>query len=470
MLDRHTLANRRELCALIYRYRDYRPDGVPIDYMFDLYQTLPAPRVCFLGRATLRGFLLILGRQKSTHHRTAERYRSVIRDMQTNRSTILYPEWSMLIDVVGKGFLYKKKQSHKMALEIFADMELNGIKPDHIVLTQLLQSAVRAREFEMTKILNAEFQRRDLQVNIITWTERIREAGKQKDVDKIHSIFRDFCNTGQAIDIVFINALFEAFLTAGQPSFAESIYLRLRNLAIDHFEKDQPPRPNNFLAIRRNRSVLLEPLPPSDHPTDDPQKQLITSNVKDPPLQHLQPPSDPQTLRRDILSNLVPNNGTIRLFITYHCHYTGRLNDVAFYLNEMDGFGVQPTYGTFTDLLHGFFRWHKVNPDWNAQRLDKLFSLIVSPDKKRPLVPIKYVVALASVRAFGIVHGGEGARRVWEVLRPWLSLNTNVKVKEGKIEQLESVVRKFEAGEELGVEMCGADIKWRIYDWRNLSS
>ena len=55
---------------------------------------------------------------------------------------------------------------------------------------------------------------------------------------------------------------------------------------------------------------------------------------------------------------LIPNHGSIRLFISYHCHCTGNLDDVVFYLNEMRIFGIPPRYGTFVDLLHGFFKWH----------------------------------------------------------------------------------------------------------------
>src|SRR5947207_4743841 len=167
---------------------------------------------------------------------------------------------------------------------------------------------------------------------------------------------------------------------------------------------------------------------------------------------------------------LIPQNATIRPFITYHCHYTGRMEDVALYFNEMERFNIEPLYGTYADLLHGFFLWHRreKKTQWNKVRLRNIFSLIQKGVLEgKSTIPITYVIALTSIRAFGKVEGGKRAREVWDFLRPWLVLNENAGgrklVAHSSLEQL---VKKFEAGEALGPEMSGGDVRWRVRDWR----
>lgn len=470
-LDSLMRMNHDELIDLLDHHRDNPPYTVPLARIFELYDSLPSPKVCYLERNDLRRLIKIISRQNTKINAIAQQYAAVIKDMQANNTTIRYSEWSGLIDALGKGFLYKRKEGSSLARQALLDMEHTGIKPSDVVLNQLLQAATRANDFELARTINAEFRSRNLPTSIITWTERIKEAGQQKDVSRIHMTFRDFCQTGITVDIVFVNALLEAFLTANQATFAELIYLRLRGLAMTQFKKGQAPRTNDFVAIRRQRATLNDATPKVRQVDHEIQRRRLASyrdgqpdhsHLRDQLLHTLMLPTNAD-------SSLVPNHGTLRLFLTYHCHYTGRFEDIAFYLNEMDGFGVQPNYGTYVDLLHGFFRWHVKYPQWDAERLEKLFTFIVN-ENGRPMVPITYVVALTGIRAFGTVQGGQKAREVWETLRPWLQINSNVQDKrDAKVDQLEQVVQKFEKGEDLGYEMSGGDPRWRIIDWRTCS-
>jgi hypothetical protein len=147
------------------------------------------------------------------------------------------------------------------------------------------------------------------------------------------------------------------------------------------------------------------------------------------------------------------------------------MGDVAFYLNDMGFFGVIPKYGIYVDILHGFFKWHDSKTpeaDWNAQQLERVFSLIRRGVMDgTPPFPITYVVALTAIRAYGTVMGRCEAREVWELLRPWLTINENVADQESKkIAQLERLVRRFESGENLDYAMSGGDAEYRVIDWR----
>jgi hypothetical protein len=161
---------------------------------------------------------------------------------------------------------------------------------------------------------------------------------------------------------------------------------------------------------------------------------------------------------------LIPQESTTRLFISYHCFETGKMDDIAFYLNDMKLFNIEPLYSTYVNLLHGFFLWHGSDREWNAERLENVFSFVRRgiTEGKVPFT-ISYALALTAIRAFGKVHGGKAAREVWELLRPWVRINENVghKIKTKK-NQLEQVVVRYESGKDLGWDLSGGNRDWRV--------
>src|SRR5579862_2209328 len=136
ILDILARVNLDELIYLLEHYREAAPSITPIDRIFGLYESLPAPRVCYMERFQVRRLLKILSRQRLEVISAAQRYMTVIKDMQANRTTIRLSEWSVIIDAIGKGFLYRKKEAISAAQQTLADMEATGIKPSNVVLNQ----------------------------------------------------------------------------------------------------------------------------------------------------------------------------------------------------------------------------------------------------------------------------------------------------------------------------------------------
>jgi hypothetical protein len=474
-LDLEIQANHSELVKLLKNYRE-KSEDVPLDRIFELYYSLPSPRVCYLTRFNVRRILTILSRQNNLLSFIANRYFIVIKDMQLNQTRIRRTEWSGMIDAIGKSNLFDPTIRLDLATQALFDMDQTGIKANAAILTSLLQTAVLHENWSIAHLIDDEIRKRKLET-VIVWTERIKIAGRQQDVDKIHQTFRDFCESGIPVDIVFVNALLEAFFNANRPDLAEIIYLRLQTFVLTHYKGTVFPAKRSKVQIRKERMEFISRGESTRERTlewelakrrIDPADLLDETGAPTPTYE--------QTVHAVSMTMtphaamLIPQNATIRAFITYHCHYTGRMEDVAFYLNEMDRFNIEPLYGTYADLLHGFFLWHKRSKEtpWNKERLRNIFSLIQKGILEgKPTIPIKYVIALTSIRAFGKVEGGKGAREVWDFLRPWLVLNENVR--ERKLiahSWLEQLVKKFEAGENLGPEMSGGDARWRVKDWR----
>jgi hypothetical protein len=145
------------------------------------------------------------------------------------------------------------------------------------------------------------------------------------------------------------------------------------------------------------------------------------------------------------------------------------MEDVVFYLDDMIQFGIPLDFGHYTHLLHGFYVWYGKQPSWDAERLESVFSPIREGVMDgEPPFRITYVLVLAAIRAYGTVNGGLAAREIWELLRPWMAINENVRSESrSKINQLEELVVTFERGEKLDFQKGGGDVRWKVNDWRN---
>ena len=417
----------------------YNRQASLIEHIKEWYLKFPKPRVCYFDRRTISGIFNALSLDETHNNSIASLYLQIFNDMRSNESVLKLSEWTRLIDITGKGFAIEKEVRVDLALKAFQDMQRHNIVPDDSLLTSLLQTAVRAQQWSTASLIDNELYNRKA-TNLIIWTERIKIAGLQTNLAKVLQTFKDFAASGLPVDIAFVNALLEALLNVGQGDIAESIYLRLRQMIVDRYEREILPARTTKFAVRRKRKASLE--------------------------------AQAQQSPRDLLKeteNLVPNRSSIRRFISYHCHSTGRMTDVAFYLNEMDAFGFTPNYGTYVDIFHGFFLCYKPDGEWSADKLANVYSVIQEGLMHGNLpFPVSFVLALTAIRAHGKVFGAEKAREVWEMLRPHLKINENVQdSEEARIRALENLVKMFETKGELPRSMAGGEPPYRVLDWRN---
>jgi hypothetical protein len=467
-----------ELIDLIHYHANTLPDLVPIRKIFELYDQLPFPKVCYIPRRAIRLLFVILSRQPVGLISNTERHLKLISDLRTNGSTIRQTEWTGAIDSIGKGFAFTHKTRLQEAMKAASEMQFSGIQPDVAVLVSLLQAAIREGNSPTARTVENEIKRCDMKEDILIWTERIRAAGKQEDARHVHATFQRFCESGVAADIIFINELLKAFLNVKQGKLAEVIYSALRTFAKAALDEHPYEPVRSIFETRQERRDSIGT--PRSLALRQREIDLEFEKRRIDPADLLNPDGSPNELYQEIFrvvgvksfpfsAMLIPNRGTINLFISYHCHYTGRMDDVLYYLNEMDVFGAALVYGNYVDLLHGFFMWHTPGSAWTADRLRAVFSFIRNGvEKWKPPFPITYVVVTSAIKAFGRVEGGKSAREVWELLRPWLVINENVeKRKEEKIGYLEELVVMFEKGKDLSVLMANKDWRWKVIeDWR----
>lgn len=472
-LERCLRKTHSRLTTLLHKIpKDAPPEQVPLDQIVELYSQLPGNRVCYLQRTEVSKILFLLAQQNNRINSVARHTMTVIWNMRDNQTVIRLSEWTQLIDAIGKAFVYEKEKGMQHILKCLDGMSRTGIQADVATLTSIYHSALRCKNWAVTEFIDNEMRKRNLDDNIIVWTMRIKAAGKRSP-RAIHNTFREFCERGIPVDINFVNALLEAFLNTKQATLAELIYMRLRRFA--EIGPQDVKRIFSRLQVRKKRRKAMSPelvrALSQGHLEMELAKRRIDPNdrLDENGLTALDAlrMADGNIPRSEKI--IMPTFGTIRLFISYHCHYTGRLGDVAFYINDMERFGVPLQYGTYADILHGFFLWHRPNGEWTTKRLERVFAPIREGVMAgKPPFRITYIIALTAIRAFGKLHyGGRKAREVWELLRPWIKINENVQDgKDSRLFQLEQLVRKFENCEDLGAEMSGGDKRWRVLDWR----
>lgn len=471
-LDLKHLDNHSKLSVILES--EPLPDNETVDQIFKLYYSLPTPRVCYLSRQEVRKILKILSRQNNLLKKVGARYMVVIKDMLANETAIRQSEWQCLIDAIGKGFHFEDTVRMDLVTKICHDMEQSGQLASIATLTSLLQTAVRNNSLPMYNYINEEIRARTSDDNLIVWTTRMKWAGKQRNVDLINKTFAEFWEKGITVDIVFINSFLEALLRSNESRIAELVYLRFRSFVLHRLngspfstQLDQTTNPiKRKVSARKDREAFIEggvthkiiEREIAERRIDI--AELFNEDGSPTPTYNLLA----QAMERTDIKALVPRESTTRLFISYHCHETGRMADVAFYLNEMKIFNIEPLYSTYVTLLHGFFLWHKPDGEWDATRLENVFSFIRRGvvDGNLPF-PITYALVLTAIRAFGKVYGGKRAREAWELLRPCMKVNENVKdFAKLKENQLEQVVVRYESGKELSWDMSGGNPAWRV--------
>jgi hypothetical protein len=472
-LDSQPQANHSKLVAILETVD--HSDDTPVDYLFELYNGLPAPRVCYLSRGEVQKLFTVLSRQDNILKKVGNQLMMIIKDMQNNQTAVRQFEWQCLIDAVGKGYNFEETVRMDFAAQSFHDMEESGQPARIAALSSLLQTAVRLDSRPMYHYVNEEIRRRTNDDNLIVWTTRMKWAGKQRNVELINKTYAEFWERGIPLDIIFVNAFLEAFIRSNEPRLAELLYLRFRTFILHRLEnsnflkhqadKITDPKKRK-IVVRKDRVAFLEGGATRMVLEEEFARRRIDLadffNKDSTPTQtftELVRAMDPVNIKK-----LVPQESTTRLFLSYHCFVTGRMEDVAFYLNEMKTFNIEPLYSTYVNLLHGFFLWHNPEGDWNATRLENVFSFIRrGVVNGHPPFPITYALILTAIRAFGKVKGGKSAREVWELLRPWLKVNDNAKeLSNLRISRLEKTVVCFESGKGLNWEMSGGNPAWQI--------
>ncbi|KAJ9612446.1 hypothetical protein H2200_004043 [Cladophialophora chaetospira] len=337
--------------------------------LFRAYKQLPQPGVAFLPKGTVRVFLQRMSTPWQKNEKSMIRYLSLIDDMQKADLPITQAEWASAIYLAGRSFSKVTDTDLNASMRLWKHMEQEaGVTAHNVTFNILFDIAVRANKFPLAQMMLKEMHDRGLQLNRLGRVSIIYYHGLRGDGDAVRKAYRDFVDAGEIVDTLVLNCVMAALYNAQEPTAAEQIYERMKNL---HANTRRETRSDGSIAYYRQY-----PGPGSD--VID--RELAANALKRTLLQSRRLkdilPAHHQALQE--IMPLRPDHITFRTMISYHANVSGNLNRITVLISEMSKMFGLAMQSIHYQLLFKGFALHGAtrSPDatWSLKRLQMVWD------------------------------------------------------------------------------------------------
>ncbi len=333
--------------------------------LYTAYKQLPQPGVGFLPKGTVRLLLQRMSTPWQKSEKSMIRYLSLIDDMQTANLPINQAEWASAIYLAGRSFSKVTDSDLNTAMRLWKQMEQEaGVKAHNVTFNILFDIAVRANKYPLAQMILKEMHDRGLQLNRLGRVSVIYYHGLRCDGDAVRKAYRDFVDAGEIVDTLVLNCVMAALYNAQEPTAAEQIYERMKNL---HVNTRRETRPDGSTAYYRQYPG----------PGEDVIDRKLAVNALHRTLLHSRRLKDILPEHHKALQEIIPlrpDHVTYRTMISYHANVSGNLNRITVLINEMSGLFGLPMQSMHYQLLFKGFALHGAtrNPHatWSLQRLN----------------------------------------------------------------------------------------------------
>lgn len=367
-VEKTLISNQRREITIMQKFVDLLLDDESSNRdLYQAYKRFPHPGVAWLPKGIQRFFLQRMSTPWTRSRRAMLRYLSIIDDMQYARLPITSAEWSSAIYLAGRSVANVTMAEVDAAIVMWRKMERDaGVKATNVTFNILFDIAVRAGKYALAETFLKEMYARDLRLNRLGRVSMIFYHGVRGDGDAVRRTYRDFIDAGEIVDTLVLNCVIASLLRAREPSGAEQIYERMRDL--------QKRLVSGTRADGSETFYTRYPGPSAGGPTLEREmgpNALGRILQKAPHLQKILP--DHHTDLQDIMP-LRPDHITFRALISYHANVSGDLDRVTVLLKEMTEEFKLPIRSVFFLLLfkgfalHGGSRGHHTK--WTFQRLE----------------------------------------------------------------------------------------------------
>jgi pentatricopeptide repeat protein len=361
--------------------------------IYDLYQSLPFPRVACLPGRTISALLAHFAVVEKRDEVSMLHYLSIVDDMKAANKPLTITEWTSAIAYAGRWLKKVTDAEVQSALYIFKEMESKAkVKGNFYTFNILYDIATKAGRFTLADAFLKEMERRHISLSRHFKTSRIYYYGCRMDGDGVRSAYRDLVESGHVVDTVVLNCVIAALIRAEEPVAAEHVFMRMKQL---DQEKRTLSRPVRNWRERRKLGVTMS-------------------------LAHIRRNSDPEQLEKlHITSSVAPDITTYRLLVGYHANDSGNIDRVTELLNEMTDSRLPLDGAVFFYLLRGFSLFGGVAYSaWSRSRLENTWaSYKEALDKSSPGVQLRRGIVIVTLRAFGKCVGHQRVLEVWEEVR-----------------------------------------------------
>ncbi len=385
--------NESEQLAIGTLIGSLNDDNASHETIYDCYRALPAPRVPYLFKGTLR---LLLHRLSVVERKTEAsmlRYLSIVDDVKTAEMSLTCSEWSSAIAFAGRCFATVSSAEVESALHLWKEMEAGaGVKGTSVTFNILFDIATKAGKFTLAEMILKEMQTRKLELNRFAHVGLIYYYGVKGDGDGVRRAYIKLVESREIVDTVVLNCVIASLLRAGEAAAAEQVYERMKAM---------------------HSKQTGRPLPPTDWRSSRELGRSLLRSVKELKDQ----PERLRELQRN--TSIAPNLATLQILISYHCIRTGEYDLVARWLDEMQPFDV-PLHGSiFVALLKGFTIHGGIRyTAWTRTRLESVWvAYLKAVNEGTTNIYVGKWIIIWAIRAYGKCAGKERTLEVWEHIK-----------------------------------------------------
>ncbi|TKA24735.1 hypothetical protein B0A50_05723 [Salinomyces thailandicus] len=349
------------------------PGRVSTTMLWNLYQSLPATRLGYLGTEDVRLFFRHLRwvEFKTSPH-AFPRYMGLLEDCLSADHPVQAQDWNTAIAFAGHWVRDITSREVKAAVEMWMRMERSGTAANHGTFIILFDVAIKANRFALADTIHAELQARNMPLDRYFRTSLIYSAGLRGSGDAIRAAFRDLVHAGEIVDTSVMNCVIVSLIRAGEPGAAEHVFGKMKLL---YAEKLGTATPSTWQS-HRELNILLHRI----------SKRLRADKAKaqDPSSffsSHFSTDDRKEEIQR--ASPIKPNERTYRILITHHCCTTGDLDRVRELVDEMRAEGHHLHGSVYVQIFRGFYAWGGYGYSaWTRKLLESFWETFLAEEAK----------------------------------------------------------------------------------------
>jgi pentatricopeptide repeat protein len=337
--------------------------------LYHAYQRLPKPGVAHLPKGVIRLFLQRMSTPWVRSEGAMVRYLTLMDEMQEAKIPITQAEWSSAIFLAARSLSKVTTEDVSTAMGLWRKMEHQaGVRATHVTFNILFDIAVRAGKHNLAESIMKEMWERDLRLNRLGRVSLIFYHGIRSDGDAVRQTYRDFIDAGEIVDTLVLNCVIASLLRSQEPTAAEQIFERMKDLQKRLASGKRPDGSETF--------YIRYPAPSSAVIGRE-----VASNslgrilLNAPRLKKVLP--EHHTELQDIMP-MRPDHVTFRSLIAYHANVSGDLDRITVLLKEMmDDFDLPMRNSLYTLIFKGFALHARPNnghEKWTTSRLDQVWD------------------------------------------------------------------------------------------------
>jgi pentatricopeptide repeat protein len=348
----------------LLRYLRKSRGTISLNRLWKIYRELQKPALRYMTDHTIRRMFGHLTWTQFAHadDRTRRRYFTLLEECLGEQITLTSVEWSAAMNYAGRAVRNSTDNEVKDAIEIWLQMEEQGVKATNVTFNILFYVAVKSGRFALADTIYNELRTRNMELDRYFRITMIFYAGARGDGDAVRKAFNDMVNAGEIISTEVMNCVILSFIRSGEASAADHVFRKMKALSESKFGTQGP---SDWREKRRLAKLLSKTGQQLRAERESHEKSFFGAPFAgDAKREHIQEASP-----------IAPDATTYRLLLRYHTLVSGDLERMQELLaeNKERGFHVHGSvylriFSAF--IIHGGY----VHSAWKPSILESYWQ------------------------------------------------------------------------------------------------